>query len=130
MFSPIRLNIPTIPQPKLRARIDKRGWAFTPKKTESAEAEIRWHWNASKHQMIPKYPTVLEVWFFLPKPASAKKSQVYPVVRPDLDNLVKLVKDALNGFAWKDDGQIIETHAFKRYGDPRIAIQISPKEGT
>lgn len=33
--------------------------------------------------------------------------------RPDLDNLVKLVMDALNGVAWRDDGQVSEIDAWK-----------------
>lgn len=36
-------------------------------------------------------------------------------VRPDLDNLVKLVLDALNGVAYADDSQIVRIHAFKKY---------------
>ena len=35
------------------------------------------------------------------------------VVRKDL---TKLIKDALNGVVWKDDQQVVELHAIKRYG--------------
>lgn len=38
--------------------------------------------------------------------------------RPDLDNLVKLVLDALNGVAWADDGQVSHVIASKS----RIAV--------
>ena len=33
--------------------------------------------------------------------------------RPDVDNLCKLVMDALNGVAWKDDGQVAMLLAVK-----------------
>lgn len=48
------------------------------------------------------------------------------VQRPDLDNLVKLVKDSLQGIAYKDDAQIVQLAAFKGTGPEaltRIFIQ-------
>ncbi|KKK49189.1 hypothetical protein LCGC14_3137560, partial [marine sediment metagenome] len=38
-------------------------------------------------------------------------SKVLHTKRPDVDNLVKLVKDALNGIYWKDDSQVQITAA-------------------
>lgn len=37
--------------------------------------------------------------------------------KPDLDNVAKLVGDALNKVAYRDDAQICELTASKRYGD-------------
>lgn len=37
--------------------------------------------------------------------------------KPDLDNVVKLVGDALNGVAYRDDAQIAQVIARKHYGD-------------
>lgn len=37
--------------------------------------------------------------------------------RPDLDNLLKLVLDSLNGVAYVDDAQVVESHATKRMPD-------------
>ncbi len=61
----------------------------------------------------------LEITFKLlrPKSVSAKK-RPDPITRPDLDNLVKAVKDALNGVLWRDDSQVIELEAKKIYGNP------------
>ena len=36
---------------------------------------------------------------------------------PDLDNLIKFVKDALNGTFWLDDKQVVYLEATKIYGD-------------
>jgi Holliday junction resolvase RusA-like endonuclease len=47
-------------------------------------------------------------------------------IRRDLDNLVKFVLDALNGIAYKDDGQVasIKTHKFFTNLEPRTEITI------
>ncbi len=37
--------------------------------------------------------------------------------KPDLDNLIKFVKDALNGYAWRDDSQVCYINAMKTYGE-------------
>lgn len=49
--------------------------------------------------------------------------------RPDGDNLLKMVGDALNGIVWKDDGQIVDGRVRKFYheigGAPRTEITIA-----
>lgn len=130
IFNPIRLVIPTIAVAKARARITKSGHAYTPEKTRSFEAELRWHWQASKNQMIPKAPTAVEILCFLPRPISLKKTVLLPITKPDLDNYAKSILDGLNGFAWADDSQVCELRIGKRYvseGEgPRICIAIFP----
>lgn len=49
----------------------------------------------------------------------------YHISRPDLDNLLKFICDALNGVFWKDDTVISEIKAVKMYGEcPRTVIEI------
>lgn len=56
---------------------------------------------------------------------NAKNGVVLPTSRPDVDNYVKLVKDALNGYLWLDDSQVTDIIARKRYSDtPRIEIEV------
>lgn len=49
-----------------------------------------------------------------------------PAKRGDLDNLLKVVFDSLNGWAYVDDKQIVEIHAMRHEGkdDPRVEISI------
>lgn len=51
---------------------------------------------------------------------------VFHVVKPDLDKLVRCVKDALTGVAWKDDCQVSRFgDVSKTYGDkPGVFITI------
>lgn len=39
----------------------------------------------------------------------------YPTKKPDIDNIVKVVLDALNGLAYKDDTQVVRVLAQKSY---------------
>ncbi len=39
------------------------------------------------------------------------------VTKPDLDKLVRCVKDALTGVAWQDDSQVSVVEAYKAYGE-------------
>jgi Holliday junction resolvase RusA-like endonuclease len=83
-------------------------------------------------------PLSLEVDFYFERPAShfgsgrnadklKPSAKAEPTSRPDLSNLVKLVEDALNGNAYRDDSRIVRTVAAKRYGDrARTEIVLRP----
>jgi Holliday junction resolvase RusA-like endonuclease len=43
--------------------------------------------------------------------------------KPDIDNVVKAVKDGMNGVAWRDDCQVVSLVANKEYSDrPRVEV--------
>ncbi len=49
--------------------------------------------------------------------------------RPDIDNLRKLVMDAMTGIFWRDDSLVCEGTTWKRYSDrPRTEIYIKKLE--
>ena len=50
------------------------------------------------------------------KKASLARQNRWKVSKPDLDNLAKIVADALNGIAYIDDNQIVSFEASKSYG--------------
>lgn len=57
---------------------------------------------------------IVNIYFEIPKSASKKAKSEYllnkrPTKRPDSDNLYKGITDALNGIAYYDDSQIVET---------------------
>ena len=47
--------------------------------------------------------------------------------KPDVDNYVKLLFDALTGIAWQDDAQVTDLHVTKRFGE-RDEVVISIRE--
>jgi len=67
-------------------------------------------------------PLRLEVRFALPRPQRllARKWRdltVWHASRPDMDNLLKATKDALSRLAWRDDAQVCQVYAEKRYAN-------------
>ena len=67
-------------------------------------------------------PVDMDMRFVLAKPRTVKRDQ--PIVRPDLDKLVRAVLDALTGVAYEDDSQVVRLSAAKQYG-PRPGVFIS-----
>lgn len=55
-----------------------------------------------------------------------KQQLIHPTKKPDIDNVIKVVADSLNGIAYKDDTLIVEIYAIKHYSDdPRIEVTIN-----
>lgn len=55
-----------------------------------------------------------------------RKNIIRPAKKPDVDNIIKIVADALNGIAYKDDKQIIRSLAEKFYSDtPCVKVKIT-----
>jgi len=52
----------------------------------------------------------------------------FPVTRPDVDNMVKLVCDALTGVVWNDDTQVCSIHVHKRYCTDRPRTIVTVRE--
>ena len=59
------------------------------------------------------------------KQRAAAIGEIRPTKRPDLDNIVKAIKDGLNGVAWKDDSQVVMLRACKEYGEPCVVVTVS-----
>ena len=52
-----------------------------------------------------------------------------PKRKPDIDNVLKVVLDSLNGIAYKDDAQVVMVSGKKIYGDePKLIIEMKGSE--
>lgn len=68
----------------------------------------------------------LRVEFIMPVPKSSPKKFkkrvetgeiIWHTKKPDLDNLIKFIKDNLSKVLWRDDSQVVEIEACKHYGN-------------
>ena len=114
----ISFVIPGIAVPWHRPQQARRFGLFH---TYKHNADRRWQGDVRKYAManrpvpVPVGPVVLDVQFVLPRPKSLSKNVTWHIKKPDLDNLVKSVKDAMNGIMYKDDAQVAEEIVEKRY---------------
>lgn len=110
------------------------GTIYTPAKTKDYETLI-------EQYFLLKYPKFnllegrlkVEIIAFFTVPVNSKKSEkenmmknnISPVKKPDIDNIVKVVLDGLNNFAFKDDIQITKLDVEKKYGmEEKIYVKI------
>ena len=105
---------------------------YTPAKTKAVENNIAYFYKVNIGHYFEGYVKLkLDIYYSIAKSDSKKKklmklnNELRPNKKPDIDNVVKLVADALNEVAYKDDTQIIELECRKFYSDiPRIEITI------
>ena len=126
-MNPITITLKGTPVPKGRPRFGN-GRAYTPKRTKDYENALK---ALIKEQDIqgPIEVTLLAVF---PRPQRLMPKK-YPdglikhTKRPDLDNIIKAVLDALNK-TLKDDAQVCTIHAYKYYAElsnqPRTEVTI------
>lgn len=128
----IRFEVPGLPIAKARARVTRKGFSYTPKKTADYEALVA---MAARDALAEPMdgPVTVSVCFYMPIPASwskkkqaaARSGDLRPTSRPDLDNMLKAITDSLNTIAYKDDSQIVSVSSAKRYADvPRADVML------
>lgn len=133
----VELIVPGKAQAKGRPKFVRRGrfvQTYTDKKTLTAESQIKKRFKSlnNRPKIAKDTPVSIEVNFEMPIPVSlSKKKQeainLKPTLsKPDLDNLVKLILDALNKVAYKDDALITELVCRKYYSrNPKSIIKIN-----
>lgn len=122
-----KMTIPVRPVGKARPRVTKSGHAYTPDKTQLAEDNIKIYLRAHNAHRFDG-PLEVALKFSFKKPKSAPADRTFPSVKPDIDNLVKLVLDSSNGILWNDDAQVVDLHVYKRYSlHDFITIEVREK---
>lgn len=120
---------------KARPRMNTyTGRAYTPTKTKNYEYLVR-------QMFVYKYPhfkiiegrikVTIIAYFDIPKSTSkVRKAQmlwgdISPTKKPDIDNIVKIILDALNKFAFQDDTQVTKLEVEKIYSEtPKVYVKI------
>ena len=119
----ITFTVPGRPVPWQRARTHN-GRHFTAPEVAAAKLAIALSAKAAGASDRYVHPWRVRIAAIYEPPASWSKNAraaalcnlTKPIGRPDLDNLGKLVLDALNGVAWVDDAHVVELTVAKLYG--------------
>jgi len=122
-------TILTEPMGKERPRAairDGRPVIYTPNRTVEAQMRIRTAVHKTRIFYPAGTPLHMELDFYLRRPKSVKRK--WPTVKPDVSNCVKLAEDALEGFLFDNDSQVVSLRAAKHYAAqgelPRIEIRV------
>ena len=131
----MRFTIPGEPVGKARPKVVMGGMhTYTPEKTVNYETLVKMEYqHEAKGYFIAAGPVRVQIdaYFSIPKATSKKKrremlaDRVFPTKKPDWDNIGKIVCDALNGLAYKDDAQVVSASVFKHFSDqPHVDVII------
>lgn len=128
-------EIPETITGKARPRMNtKYGKAYTPTKTKNYEYLARFYF-------IEKYPNFkpmegrvkveIIAYFEITKSTSKKREaemladNISPTKKPDIDNITKIILDAMNKFAYLDDTQVTHCTVIKKYAaTPKVVVKI------
>ena len=134
----IIFTVPGPPMGKQRARTLKNGHSYTPKETKEYEAlVVLCYRSAVKHTEILTTMTQVAIRAYYPIPKSFSKQKraqalsghLRPTVKPDIDNIEKIIFDALEGLAYKNDSQIVTSIVDKWYWyEPRVDVLLADGE--
>jgi Holliday junction resolvase RusA-like endonuclease len=135
----LTFEVPGEPRGKGRPRFTKTGHTYTDSETKAYEQKIvayyhktfgafRWadgsfiRIKVTAHYPIPKSATKAAI-------ASMQAGGILPSRKPDIDNVLKVVLDSLNGYAYKDDAQVVMVSGKKIYGhEPKLIIEMKGSE--
>lgn len=133
----VEFDIPGELRGKQRPRATRKGRIYTPAETRNAEAFIRLLAAEAMGDLGPlEGPVSLTVNIKVGIPLSFSKKmragalsgQVLPAKKPDIDNCVKSLCDAMNGIVFVDDKQITLLVAEKTYGEvAKTTVVVEPR---
>lgn len=130
----VAFSIPGKPRGKERPRMARCGkfvTTYTPKNTVEYEKLIRTAYRSTVGDVFLEGPIEAELHGVFPIPKSTSKKKTKEMLEGDIlythkidcDNLGKIVLDALNKIAYRDDSQICKMSVTKEYGNnPRVDV--------
>lgn len=138
-MSQIEFTVPGIPIGKGRPRattVKGKARMYTPARTANYEGTVALFAAQAMTGRQPfSGPMCVFMDVVLPIPASWSKKrqaaalagQEWPTKKPDMDNVVKGIFDAMNGIVWNDDVQVVALNVGKVYGPtPGVAVRVRP----
>ena len=133
----MKFTIPGKPRGKQRpriCRINSRNVTYTPRQTTEYEKLVRASYTGVSKMFFDKnIPLEISIiaLFSVPQSISKRlknsmlKGDILPTKKPDSDNIIKIILDALNGVCYHDDSQICKIYFEKKYSEiPKVEITI------
>lgn len=133
----LTFTVPGQPFAKGRPKFARQGGfvrAYTPEKTVAYETLVK---LAAGEAMAGAAPMqgplslMLRLYVAIPKStakrdrAAIEAGRFLPTKKPDIDNVLKAISDALNGIAYDDDAQLVTVTVTKLYADtPRAEVTV------
>lgn len=120
---------------KERPRVNMyTGRVYTPGKTKDYEFLIQQYFKMKypRYEMLEGRLSInIIAYLKIPKSTSKAKveemleNKISPTKKPDIDNIIKIVLDALNKMAFRDDSQVTKIEVEKIYGPvEKIKVKI------
>lgn len=135
-MSSINFVIPGKPFGKKSVRTTRQGWSYMPKENVEYKGKVQDAYleKYEGFKFEAKKPLYVEITAKFEIPKSTSKvmefkmlnGEILPVVKPDGDNIVKMVLDSLNKLAFDDDRQVTLHVCRKVYGiKPEVIVFIT-----
>ena len=103
-----------VPQGRPRFTTKPFPMAYDPKTSKDWKKVVATHARCSKPDIL-EGPLHMSLSFYLKRPKSLPKKVKHHIKKPDLDNLAKAVKDALEGICFLRDQQVVSMDLKKEY---------------
>ena len=128
-------EVPGTIKGKGRPRVNSyTGTVYTPTTTKDYEYLVEQYFLLKYPKFKPlegRLAVNITATFSLPKSTKKQDKEkmlenvISPTKKPDIDNIVKIILDAMNKFAFKDDTQITKLSVEKIYGEQeKISVTI------
>lgn len=129
-MSEIRLEIFGEPVAQGRPRAFKKGnmiGMYDPKKSSTWKDSIKIQAINQKATMLSGAIS-MHASFYLTRPKSLSKKVKHHIKKPDVDNLLKSLKDALKSICYHDDSQIVRVIVEKEYSTYKPGVLVLLKQ--
>ena len=138
----VYFTVPGDPKGKERPRVSGLrtggGYMYTPSQTVEYQKLVREQYETMAHgfrfEDDEELVVLVSANFKIPQSVSNLKKrkmlegELKPTKKPDCDNIAKIVLDALNGCAYKDDSRVIRLEVEKFYApEPYVAVFIASR---
>ena len=110
------------------------GVVYTPTRTKDYESLVeQYFWLKYPRFKILEGRIKVNIIAYFSIPKTTKKSEINemldnnisPTKKPDIDNIVKVVLDSMNKFAFRDDNQITKLEVEKKYAlEDKVYVKI------